>query len=253
MTTYTVALSKGGSTKTTTAAELVVALTRRGRRVLAIDLDQQGNLTRRLGLTDDTEVNAVAADVMLGTASVRQAAVPAPSAPGAVVLAGTHGLADLDQRPEVIMALRDYLPSLDGDFDDVVIDTPPALGIVTLAALAAADEIIASVACETEAYDQLARLAEVIAARVAPRLRPGARIAWIVPTRHDKRRLLDRDVVDELRSSYGAIVTTPVREAVAARDAYTSGMATSVYAPESGVAADYAAAIATILNETEQS
>ena len=63
----------------------------------------------------------------------------------------------------------------------------------------------------------------------------------------------DRDVVDELRSSYGAIVTTPVREAVAARDAYTSGMATSVYAPESGVAADYAAAIATILNETEQS
>ena len=61
MTVYTVALSKGGSTKTTTAAEIAAALAAAGRRVLAIDLDQQGNLTTRLGLTDDSEVPAVAA------------------------------------------------------------------------------------------------------------------------------------------------------------------------------------------------
>ena len=71
MTVYAVALSKGGSTKTTTAAELVAALARRGRRVLAIDLDQQGNLSRRMGLTDSTEVSAVAADSRAARAGLR--------------------------------------------------------------------------------------------------------------------------------------------------------------------------------------
>lgn len=251
MTVYTIALSKGGSTKTTTAAELVVALAARGRRVLAVDLDQQGNLSTRLGLTPAVQVTAVAADVLLG-ASVHEAAIEAPSVPGAMVLAGTHDLAKLDQRPEVITSLRDYLPELASEYDDVVIDTPPALGIVTLAGLAAADQIIAAVACETEAYDQLERLREVIAQRVAPRLRPSARIHWIIPTRYDGRRLLDRDVVDQLSTNYAGGVTSPIREAVAARDAYTAGMPASVYAPGSGIAQDYTAALAAVIDQDLQ-
>jgi len=253
MTVYAVALSKGGSTKTTTAAELVTALTRRGRRVLAIDLDQQGNLTTRLGVDDDTEVSAVAADVLTAEATAPEAAIPAPSVPGASVLAGTHDLASLDQRPEVITALRDHLPEVAGEWDDVVIDTPPALGLVTLAALAAADVVVAAVACETEAYDQLARLVEVIAQRIAPRMKPGQRVHWIVPTRYDSRRLLDRDVVAMLTEQHPGRVTSPVREAVAARDAYTSGMPVSVFAPASGIAADYAAALAPIIGTPEPS
>lgn len=251
MTVYAVALSKGGSTKTTTAAELVAALARQGRRVLAIDLDQQGNLTTRLGVTDDTEVAAVAADVLTGDASALEAAIDAPSVPGASLLAGTHDLASLDQRPEVITALRDHLPEVAGEWDDVVIDTPPALGLVTLAALAAADVVIAAVACQTEAYDQLGRLVEVIDQRIAPRMRPGQRVHWIVPTRHDRRRLLDRDVVDMLTEQYPGRVTSPVREAVAARDAYTSGMPVSVYAPSSPIAVDYAAALAPVIASAE--
>lgn len=247
MTVYAVALSKGGSTKTTTAAEIVTALAHQGRRVLAIDLDQQGNLTRRLGVTDDTEVVAVAADVLTAAASASDAAIPAPSVPGAHLLAGTHDLANLDHLPEVVTALRDHLPEVAGQWDDVVIDTPPALGLVTLAALAAADVVVAAVACETEAYDQLDRLVQVIAQRIAPRMRPGQRVHWIVPTRYDGRRLLDRDVVDMLTEQHPGRVTSPVREAVAARDAYTSGMPVSVYAPGSGIAADYAAALAPII------
>lgn len=251
MTVYAVALSKGGSTKTTTAAELVAALARRGRRVLAIDLDQQGNLTTRLGVTDDTEVSAVAADVLTAEATAPEAAIDAPSVPGASVLAGTHDLASLDHRPEVITALRDHLPEVAGEWDDVVIDTPPALGLVTLAALAAADVVVAAVACETEAYDQLDRLVEVIAQRIAPRMKPGQRVHWIVPTRYDGRRLLDRDVVDMLTEQHPGRVTAPVREAVAARDAYTSGMPVSVFAPGSPIAADYAAALAPIIGTPE--
>jgi chromosome partitioning protein len=129
MTVYTVALSKGGSTKTTTAAEIAAALAAAGRRVLAIDLDQQGNLTTRLGLTEDSEVPAVAAEVLTGEATAAEAAVPSPTVPGVHVLAGTHDLADMDthQVPDLVTALRDHLPTVAERFDDVVIDTPPAL------------------------------------------------------------------------------------------------------------------------------
>ena len=246
MTVYAVASPKGGSTKTTTAAELTAALARRGRRVLAIDVDQQGNLTTRLGITRAHPVAAVAADVLSGEATATEAAIPSPSVPGAYVVAGTHDLAAVEHRPEVITALRDHLPEISAEWDDVVIDTPPALGVVTLAALAAADVVVASVACETEAFDQLDRLVAVVEKRIT-RMRPGQQVDWIVPTRYDGRRLLDRDVVAELTRRHPGKVTTPVREAVAARDAYTAGQPVSVYAPHSGIAADYAAALATIL------
>ncbi|GAA1250283.1 ParA family protein [Janibacter melonis] len=248
MAIYTVALSKGGSTKTTTAAEIAAELARRGRRVLAIDLDQQGNFSTRLGADDDTEVVAVASEVMTGDATVREAAVPSPSVPGVDLLVGTYDLAGLDQRPEVVTALRDQLPQVAGEWDDVVIDTPPALGLVTLAALAAADVVVAAVACETEAYDQLRRLVSFIDERVARILNPGQQVHWIVPTRYDSRRLLDRDVVEMLNKDHPGRVSSPIREAVAARDAYTSGQPVSVYAPGSGIAQDYAAALAPILD-----
>lgn len=249
MTVYAVALSKGGSSKTTTAAETVAILASLGRRVLAIDLDQQGNLTTRLGVTDDAEVAAVAADVLRGDAAARDAAIPAPSVPGASVLVGTHDLADLDQLPEVFTSLRDYLPEVTGEWDDIVIDTPPALGLVTLAALAAADVIVAPVECATEAYDQLRRLDEVIARRIAPRMRPGQQLHWIVPTKYRHNRLIDREVVELLNEEYPGRVTSPIREAVAAKEAYTDGKPVGIYAPRAPIAEDYADAIAVIVGQ----
>ena len=247
MTVYTVALSKGGSTKTTTAAELVAELARRGRQVLAVDLDQQGNFTTRLGVTEDAEVDAVASDVLLGRASASQAAFPSPAVSGAGVLAGTHDLADLEHRPEIITSLRDHLPEVAGEWDDVVIDTPPSLGLVTLAGLAAADVVVVSLEVKTEAFDQLRRLSDVIAERITPRLRPGLKVSWIVPTKFNGRRSLDREVLELLEEQYPGRVTSPVREAIAAADAYTAGKPVSIYAPKAGVTQDYAAAMQTIL------
>lgn len=247
MTVYTVALSKGGSTKTTTAAEVVAALTRAGRRVLAIDLDHQGTLSARLGVDDDTEVPGTAAEVLTGQADAGQAAIESPTVPGAHVLVGTYDLNGLETRPEVISSLRDHLPQVAGEWDDVVIDTPPGQGLVTLAALAAAEVVIAAVATEGEAYDQVGRLEELIEHRVAPRLNPGAQLDWIVPTRHDGRRLHDRDVLAALREDYGARVTSTVRETVIVRDAYLAGMPASVYAAHAEVSTDYAAALAPVI------
>lgn len=248
---YTVALAKGGSAKTATAAEIVATLARMGQRVLAIDLDQQGNLTKRLGVTDDTELAAVAADVLTGGASASDATVPSPTVPGAHVIVGTHDLANIDNKPEVITSLRDYLPTIAGEWDAVVLDTPPAMGLVTLAALAAGDTIVAAVACSTEAYDQLGRLTALIEQRIEPRMRPGQRVHWVIPTLHDRRRLLDREVVEALNEEFPGRVTVPIREAVAVRDAYTAQMPISVYDPTAKVTADYHQATTAIISQAQ--
>ncbi|RRD50514.1 ParA family protein [Arachnia propionica] len=242
MTIWTVALPKGGSAKTTTAAELVAHLTAQGRRVLAIDACQQGDLGTRLGITDDTEVTAVTAEVLIGTATITEAAIPSPAVPGADVLVGTRDLQHLHQHPEVLTALRDILPTLT-DWDDVVIDTPPAIDLATLAALAAADQIIVPVVAAGEAFDQIDELAEVIQSRIAPRIRPEQHIGWIIPTQQRVGRCLDADVLAQLHRHWPGRVTPPVREAVAARESYLAGLPLGIYAPDSNIAADYRAAL----------
>lgn len=253
MATYTIALPKGGSTKTTTAAEIVAALARRGRRVLAVDLDQQGNLTTRLGVTPATELGGTAAEVLDGAVTLLEAAEPAPTLPGAHIVAGAHDLTALEERPpaDLVTALRDMLAGVADRWDDVVIDTPPNVGPLTLTGLAAADHVIVSVQATTEAYDQIARLEEVITRRIAPRIRPGLRISAVIPALVDSHRLLDREILGLLSERFGDQVTPTIRQAVAVRDAYTAGMTISAYDPESTVARDYAAATDHVLSLTE--
>lgn len=247
MAIFCVALAKGGSTKTTTAAEIIWHQAHHGRRVLGIDLDQQGNLSTRMGITGDTQVTAVSADLITGEATAHEAAVPAPSVPGADIIAGTQALASTEQLPEISASLRDYLPSLE-TWDDIVIDTPPALGVLTLAALAAATDIIAPVTTSAEAFEQVGRLERFITTRVI-RLAPTAKITSFIPTRYDGRRLIDREIVEELTTQHGVKVTPTVREGVVAKDSYTSRQPVSGFDPTSGVANDYDKAITHLTNQ----
>ncbi|MDO5082519.1 MAG: ParA family protein [Arachnia propionica] len=248
MTIWTIALPKGGSAKTTTAAELVAHLVAQGRKVLAIDACQQGDLGTRLGITDDTEVTAVTAEVLIGTATITDAAIPSPAVPGADVLVGTRDLQHLHHHPEVLTALRDILPTLT-DWTDVVIDTPPAIDLATLAALAAADQIIVPVVAAGEAFDQIDELQEIVQSRIAPRIHPGQHIDWIIPTQQRAGRCLDADVLAQLHHQWPGRVTTPVREAVAVKESYLAGCPLGIYAPESKVAQDYKAALNHITKE----
>ncbi len=244
MRVVTVVSSKGGTGKSTTAAELAAAAAARGQRVLVVDLDQQGNVTARMGVTQTTEVGFTA-DVLLGEATIAEAATPAPSVPGAWIIAGTHQLAALDMQPGAVMTLSRILPAVAGEWAVIVLDTAPALSPLTLSGIAAATELVVPVECKTEAYDQLGRLAPAI-----NQVSPGQSVRWVVPTKHDGRRRLDREVLEVLREDYPGRVTAPVRESIAAADSYTVGMPVSLYAPRSQIAADYAAVTATILDAT---
>lgn len=244
MYTYTVALAKGGVGKSTTAAELAYQLATQGRRVLAIDLDQQGNMTTRLGVSHTLDSASGAADLLRGDATAEDAAIPS-GIEGVDVIAGTHELADVESLPEVVASLRDYLPTLTR-WDAAVIDTPPALGVVTLAGLAAADLIVAPVPPQAEALEQLHRLESFIARRVR-RLKPAAEVGAVVPTMYRRLRVLDREMVEQLRAKYGERVTEPIRETVAVRDAYVSGETIGAYAPQSTAAQDYAVALADLI------
>lgn len=244
MTVWTVAISKGGSGKTTTAAELVAGLAAAGRRVLAIDLDQQGNFSRRLGMTADTQTGT-SAEVLAGTRSLEDAAAPSPSVDGADVIAGTNRLAELEGDAESLTVLSALLPRATR-WDDVVIDTPPSLGLLTRAGLIAADVVVAAVEAATEAYDELDRLVAVIANQVT-RLRPGQRVHWIIPTKVDMRRLADADVVELLEREWPGQTTTRVRQATAVKDSYTAGLPVSLYDAKASVSQDYKRAIDQII------
>lgn len=250
MTIYAVANGKGGSTKSTTAAEVVAALTRLGRTVLALDLDRQGSLTSRLGAGRDFEVSAVAADVLTGDATVAEAAVASPTVPRAWLIAGTKDIEKIEHAPEVTAALGPQLRRQAAGWDDVVIDTPGSLGVATLAALVAADIIIAAVACEVESYDQVAELEDEIHRRVA-RVNAGQQLHWIIPTRYDARRNLDREVLELLGEKYPGRVTTPVHESVVVKESYIAGIPASMYSPASTVSSDYIEALHPVLTRGE--
>lgn len=241
-----VAAGKGGIGKTMTAAEMVAELARRGLRVGAVDLDQQGNLSTLLGVVDVAELPGTTAEVLAGECSTQVAAVPVEDLPGVELLAGDDYLRALaGTLPPG--RIRDLAADWRGRWDHVVIDCPPALDNLTLAAIVAADELVSPVAASRFAMDGLARLAEVIAEQIAPQLNPAAQVSWVVPMMVDSRRRLDRESLELLAEDHPGRVTNPVRRSVAAEYAAVVGQPVSIYDPRSAVAQDYRAAVTQIL------
>ncbi|WP_402377963.1 ParA family protein [Isoptericola rhizosphaerae] len=248
MTVYTVAGGKGGITKSTTAAELAYRLAQEGRDVLLVELDQQGNASARFGITPDSEVEGTTADVLRAESTIREAAA-STRVPNVSVLVGTHELIAVEENPpvDVVTVIRDSAEL--GEWDDVVIDSPPSLGRLASTGLAAAEVLIVPVPPEVEAYQQIERLEAVLTGPIGKRVNPGVRIDWTVPTMHDGRRLLDREIVELLEDRMPGRVAPTVRHSVMVRDAYTAGMTVSEYDPSSPVAEDYRRATTAIIKE----
>jgi len=212
-----VANQKGGVGKTTTVINLAAYLADQGKRVLAIDIDPQGNTTTGLGIAKDT-VDESLYDVLLGEAPIRDALVTTEVV-GLHLLPATMDLAgaeiELTNRAQRELLLRERIEPLRGRYDYIFIDCPPSLGLLTINALAAADSAMIPIQCEFFALEGLAQLLNTIQL-VQQRLNPALELEGVLLTMYDGRTNLAAEVAQEVRQHfqqkvYQAVIPRTVR------------------------------------------
>lgn len=233
-----IANQKGGVAKTTTVAALGAALAERGRRVLLVDLDAQACLTFALGVDADQVASGVY-DVLLG-APAADALVRTEE--GLDLLPATIDLAAADAalmvRPGRDLVLRAALEPLAADYDDVLLDCSPSLGVLTLNALTAGDELVIPMAAEMLSHRAVGQLVDTVA-DVRRLLNPGLVVRGILPTMVDLRTAHAREVLADLGERYGLPVLTPVPRSVRVAEAPARGRSILSTAPRSTAAAAY--------------
>src|ERR687883_244653 len=212
-TVIAVANQKGGVGKTTTTANLGAALALRGKRVLLVDLDPQGNLTSAFGLEKDVQqtvaeslldrrVPLPVVAVINGAASNASATQPLAVVPAAVGLASAE--AQLMNKLGRELRLRDQLLGVDDRYDYVMIDTPPSLGVLTINALVAATKVIIPTEARFFSLQGLQMLEESIEEILY--LNPRLTMLGILLSKLDRRLREERAVADYLRDRWGDLV-----------------------------------------------
>jgi chromosome partitioning protein len=238
---------KGGVAKTTTTVNLGVAFQELGHRVLAVDMDPQGNLTMSLGLDPDA-VHPSMYDVLVNHVNIEEALVrrELDVVVASIDLAAAEiALSSLIGRER---SLSKALMQVTDRYDYILIDTPPSLGLLTINALTASDAVIVPVQCEYLSLRGLAQLERTLEL-VRENLNPGVHIAGILPTMYDSRTIHGREAVEVLRSSFGDLVfETTIRKTIRFAEAPVKGESVLKYAPESEAAKVYRRLAKEVLN-----
>lgn len=237
-----VANQKGGVGKSTTAVSLGAALAELDRRVLVVDLDPQGNASTGLGIRHEARAVTVY-DVLADEAPIEQAIVKTPL-PGLYAIPSTIDLAGAEielvsQFSRELKLRKAMEPLKDGGFDFVLLDCPPSLGLLTVNALAAAQELIVPIQCEYYALEGLGQLIKNVRL-VQQNVNPGLRLTGIVMTMYDPRTKLSEQVVEEVRKYFGdRVYDTIIPRTVRLSEAPGFGLPITVYDPRSRGAKSY--------------
>ena len=227
---------KGGVAKTTTTLNLAAAFAEQGHRVLCVDMDPQGNLTMSQGIDPDSLEQSMF-DVLVHDISIREVirrreidvACASIDLAGAEIAMSTK----IGRERSLTKALR----PVSEDYDWIFVDTPPSLGLLTVNALTAADQVIVPVQCEYLSMRGLLQLQNTLS-MIRENLNPDVQIAGILPTMVDTRTLHAREALEILEENFGdRVFGARIRKTVRFAEAPVKGMSVLKYDP-SGTAAD---------------
>ncbi|MFV2195510.1 ParA family protein [Nocardiopsis sp. LOL_012] len=238
-----VANQKGGVGKTTTTVNIAAALAMHGQRVLVIDLDPQGNASTALGAERDNQSRSIY-HCLVEDEEIRKLAQPVPDIPNLWCAPATIDLAGAEIELVSLVArearLKRAIDAYDtSELDYIFIDCPPSLGLLTVNAMVACDEVMIPIQCEYYALEGLGQLLNNVNL-VQAHLNTGLKISTILLTMYDGRTRLSQQVSEEVRSHFGDLVLeTLVPRSVRVSEAPSYGQSVMTYDPGSTGAAAY--------------
>jgi chromosome partitioning protein len=233
-----IANQKGGVGKTTTAINLGAALAERGRRVLLVDADPQASLSVALGIDPGALAQSLF-EVLTENLAIHTVL---HQVGGLTVIPATIDLAaaEVQLLNEVgrERVLADALAPLSDAYDEILIDCPPTLGILTINALTAGSDVLIPVECQFLAIRGLAQLMQSVE-KIQRRTNPRLRLLGILPTMYDARNGHDQDVLNTLEADFPGKVFTPIRRSVRFAESALAGKPILLYEPSHPGAAAY--------------
>ena len=242
---------KGGVAKTTSTINLGAALAERGKRVLVVDLDPQANLTMSLGI-DPEHVEHSMFDVLVHKLPISDVIVERELdiAVGSIDLAGAElALSAMIGRERALE--KAFLPIIT-DYDYILIDTPPSLGLLTINAFTAAESVIVPVQCEYLSLRGLVQL-EATLQMIRENLNPRVKIRGILPTMLDTRLVHAREALDLLQANFGDLVFhTRIRKTIRFAEAPVRGVSVLQYEPNGHAARTYRELAEEVLDDAEE-
>ncbi|MBQ9988251.1 MAG: ParA family protein [Clostridia bacterium] len=236
-----IANQKGGVGKTTTSINLSACLAEQGKRVLLVDIDPQGNSTSGLGLEKEGDMLSVY-EVMINSEPVENAIIPTKVQgldilPSKIALVGAEiEMTSMIAREHI---LRGILQPLRETYDYVIIDCPPSLGLLTLNALTASDNVLVPIQCEYFALEGLSQLIHTVDI-VSKRLNPSLAMEGVVLTMYDPRTNLSQQVVAEVKRFFNKhVYDTLIPRNVRLGEAPSFGLPITMYDPQCAGAIAY--------------